>query len=135
MRATDNLMLVLNPVLKVLINSLAFISPLLALTFGILVILPWQAKRAARRLLRMLRQIQATSPKTAVTTQELGIPEHTFFTFRLLRNFGREGLSLLAAYGAVQLTTDNRYYLVEDRVAQLPFMALRRVRRDRRPVA
>lgn len=105
-----------------LIEIIAIISPLLALPLAMFIIMPWQIRRHMKKVVRILRLLNAADPPGAVTMPEMGIKERGFFTFTLLRDYKREALNGLVQLGAVKyLEEDGKYYLDERRFAETPF--------------
>ena len=78
----------------------------------------WRMKRAAREVIRIFRQNNATSAKSAKTVAELGLGSRNMLegAFRG-RDYKPQALTALLKGEIIQTTEDGRFYLSEDKLA------------------
>ena len=99
------------------IDVILIIAMVVILVLAIFVILPWRMRRAMRIIIRTFVEHNATSAKNAIAMDELKIKSQSIFSLRLkLKDFKKEALDVLLSTGAVQMTGDNRLYLLEEKI-------------------
>lgn len=88
------------------------------LAFGALVvfvIVPWRLRRAIKWLVNTFRELNATTPEKAITTEDLGIKPR-FLEFR--RDYRMWALNLLLKVEIIVPTEDKKFYFSEERFKQ-----------------
>ncbi len=97
---------------------------LILLFFVVWLILPrWRMRRAVRRVVAILQQNHATHPKGAMTPQQLGLKMPRGLVQRMLFGVDYKAYAFqgLIQAGIVRATDDGRYYLLEEKAAQMRF--------------
>ena len=79
------------------------------------VITPWRIRRAMKRIIRVCREHRATSAKDAITIERLGVKSQGLLSMGL-RNFSTQALDMLIREGIIQVTEDNKFYLLEEKL-------------------
>ena len=85
---------------------------------GLFVIPRWLVRRAARQVIRIFREHNATESKRARTIDELGLrPPGLMERMMRRRDYKPRALSALMQAGVIQATEDGRLYLSEEKLA------------------
>lgn len=86
---------------------------------GLFVIPRWLVKRAARQVIKIFREHNATESKTARTIDELGLrPPGMMERMMRRRDYKPHALNALMQAGIVQVTEDGKLYLWEAKLAE-----------------
>ena len=86
---------------------------------GLFVIPRWLVKRAARQVIKIFREHNATESKTARTVDELGLrPPGMMERMMRRRDYKPHALNALIQAGIVQVTEDGKLYLWEAKLAE-----------------
>jgi hypothetical protein len=89
------------------------------LLLGLFIIPRWLMKRAARQVIKIFRQHNATDSKTARTIDELGLrPPGVLERMMRRRDYKPHALNALMQAGIVQVTEDGKLYLSEARLGE-----------------
>jgi hypothetical protein len=78
-------------------------------------------KRAIRQVVQKFREVDALTPATAKTYEELGFVRKGLFQFKILRDYRPAALGLLMNRGVILITEDNRVYLSEEDLSRSDF--------------
>jgi hypothetical protein len=87
------------------------------LLLGLFIIPRWLMKRAARQVIKIFREQNATDSKKARTIDELGLrPPGVLERMMRRRDYKPHALNALLQAGIVQVTKDGKLYLSETRL-------------------
>ncbi len=76
-------------------------------------------KRAIKTVVKRFRDFDALTPTTARTVEELGLARQGFFQFKALRDYKPAAMDLLLRNNIIQVTEDNRLYLLESELSKI----------------
>ncbi|MFH1087627.1 MAG: hypothetical protein V1737_03465 [Chloroflexota bacterium] len=97
---------------------------IILLFFVVWFIVPrWRMRRAVKQVVAIFQQNHATHPGGAMTPQQLGLRMPRGLAQRMLLgvDYNAYAFQGLIQAGLVQATNDGRYYLPEDKAAQIRF--------------
>ncbi len=90
------------------------------LLVGLFFIPRWLVRRAARQVIKIFREHNATESKDARTIDELGLrPPGALERMMRRRDYKPHALNALMQAGIIKATEDGRLYLSEDKLAEL----------------
>jgi len=103
------------------IEIIGIIILFLILSLASLVFIPrWLTRRAARQVIKIFRRQNAVDKSTARSVDELGLrPAGMMQRMMRTRDYKPQALTILVQADIVKITGDGRYYLSEDKLANI----------------
>ena len=99
-------------------NDIIFVALIVVSILGILVIPRWLTLRAIPAVISLFRIAGAVGIENARSAEELGLGRKGFFSRGLsTRDYRPRALKALLSGGIVQLDSDGKFYLVEEKLA------------------
>jgi len=76
-------------------------------------------RRALKTVIKRFQDNNALTPATAKTVEELGLARRGFFHIQAFRDYKPAALDLLVRYDIVQITEDNKVFLLEENLTKI----------------